>query len=540
MEKCGTGYPRVRRAGLLTARGFVFWPLCLVCFLCAGFVFPQETEMILSQPPYTAGEPFSLSFVFYGVDPEDVRPAGSGASGEFFPHGENFPDSFTAESVRKTLSFFSRTGKFAGHPARAAVVSLDIRPEYAGDFVLGPFSFRAGNRQVSFAPLRITVEAPRLSLPEKTDGSRLEWRMQSGGKWTAPENLPSVPAGQEVLLALFVPEGVSGSLSCPVPEDTLLVPDTIPETAAGDSRTGAGDSLHPAAVYRWTPLLPGVISLPRAVLTPESGTPLVSGTPSVLVRPAPNPDSSALSGGNAQAAGAETGTPAAENAADGRTDGQDSRLSGPEKPAALSVQETDPPLAAGLAAACSALWDAGEYPQVAVMLRAAAGSRLFFASRLAEMRDAAEDALGVHGSSSGWLSRLVFFLPFACFPAAVACAVCFALRGKKVSGRPVNPGRPGRKAAAVSGVLFLLCGTLSLACRAASGGIRETAASGGVLFRIPDTGAEAVTRLRPGEALRVRGTAPGWLRAETLSGESGWYPLADAVVYQSGDLNEFR
>ena len=47
MEKCGTGYPRARRAGLLTARGFVFWPLCLVCFLCAGFVFPQETEMIL-------------------------------------------------------------------------------------------------------------------------------------------------------------------------------------------------------------------------------------------------------------------------------------------------------------------------------------------------------------------------------------------------------------------------------------------------------------------------------------------------------------
>ncbi len=536
MEKIGRNSQGNARTGLLNAAALRLKTFSAGCFLlfCAFAPFAAETEMIMSEPPFVSGEAFTVSFVFYGTSPDAVFWEGEGDTAADYGYiEETFPPSFSIETVRKSSAALPQQGVFASSGSRAAVIAIEIIPEEAGEFDIGPFLFRAGSERVTFAPVHISVVDSAFQAGGQSSGDlRLFWLVQKrqGGGFVAPSEALSLEAGQGALIILMAPLHVEGSISCPAPENALL--ETASLASLGlDSLLPVSDEggYSPAAAYIWTPLFSGRQSLPRALFSPAGGGAASFSEDAEADIAAPQ---------ISQSLPPEQGFPTVVLPSEPPSILPQKK---PEKPAAFSMLATDSRFEASLAEKASSLWDEGQHARAAVILRSAENA-FPFRQRIAEMRSAADNALGVEGKSVGTLERCLFFAPFVLILLVlVLFAVLFiswAVASKKGGRR--DPSFGGKK-------LIIACAAFAaLAAGGAlytslSGGMEEAAAvSGGFLRRVPDTEAAAVAAVKPGTPLKIESRTPSWFYVKTLSGESGWYPSSEIIVYTTGDLHEFR
>lgn len=517
MEKIGGHSQRKPCAGLLS-KAAQLRSLCLALSLlfCAFPLFAAKTEMIISESPFVAGERLTLSFLFYGTSPSAVSFAGEGGNIE-----KSFPPSFLVESVKKSIATPSRQGGFATVKARTALVAIEVIPTEAGEFSIGPFNFIAGRERVSFPVTRILVEGA----PYSQQGAplRLFWLVQErqGEKLVAPAQAARLEAGRETLIVLMAPTTAKGSVSCPAPENALL------ETAGVNSLElttllppVATGGYSPAASYIWTPLFAGRQALPKAAFSSAEGGAVSFSEDAEVAVAAVRVDKSTQSEQEAAAPSLQPD-------------------SSPKKPDELLVRGTDSRFVANIANAASAFWDEGQHVKAAVILRAAENA-FPFRKRIAEMRSASDKALMVEGKSAGVLDLALLFAPFMLvlldLILFVALFISWATSGKK--GKKPKLSFGGKK-------LIIACALFSaIAAGCAlyghfSGGVEEAAATGGLLRRVPDAEAAVVVALKPAAPLKIERRTQSWLYVKTPSGEAGWYPYSEIIVYKSGDLHEF-
>ena len=532
MEKNGRNSHGNARAGLLKSGAWRIRAFLLACFLlfCAFAPFAAETEMMLSGPPFVAGEAFAVSFAFYGASPDAVFWEGEGDTASGYGYMEEaFPPSFSLEAVRKSSAAMPQQGVFASSGSRAAVIAIEIIPKEAGEFDIGPFLFRAGSERVTFAPVHISVAAPASQAGGQSSGElRLFWLVQErqGGGLVPPSEAFSLEAGQGALIVLMSPSHAEGSVSCPAPENALLESASVnPLEIDSLLPFGLPSGYSPAAAYIWTPLFHGRQSLPQAAFSPAGGGAASFSEEAEAVIAAPQIEQSLPPEQGLPAATALPPEPPAPLL---------------EKPAAFSPRAADSRFEASLANAASSLWDEGQQARAAVILRSAENA-FPFRKRIAEMRSAADEALDVEGKSVGALERLLFFAPFVLILLVLilfaALFISWAAPSKK--GGKSDPSFGGKKLIISCAVLAALAAGGAL-CASLSGGMEEAAASGGFLRRVPDGEAAAVALVKPGAPLKIESRTASWLYVKTLSGEAGWYPSSEIIVYKSGDLHEFR
>lgn len=561
MEKSGGRRHLVSCPGLLNtvfARVFVFISFLLISISA----FSLETEITVSSSHPVAGESFSISFTFYGCEPADVSADFEGVPESSVPSaafGSRSPDlaegvlpaSFRADALRKTLSFLSPPGLLPPRAQATTVVTIEVTPLDPGSFTTGAFAFTAAGEKIVFPPIVVFVRAD-LASDDAYTHSRVSWFVAYNHTVVPADRFTDVHAGSPVLILLAVPAGLEGDVFCPPPENALLEP--VPTFADRASFVDAAEvhGVSFAAAFYWTPLSAGRQDLPRATVSVAaaggSETTLRSVPCGVEVLPAvsaaPRFDGDRAASDRAASFGSSSpDAPVQPDAPVAR-----------EAPAAFSPGGISSPFELNVAARCRMLWGSGEYASAVALLRMA--ERVcFFYPGLAEMRKAAEAALGVNGMSPGFFSSSAFFLPFVLIPVSVMCLCAAAVsyirrksirrantRSENVRHESSRSRRQRRTPPA-----FLFCALAVVAALSCvllrpvfSGGITEAAAKGGSLFHIPEIDSTPVCSVAEGSAVKILDKAGGWFYIETEFGDTGWYPFENIVVYTSGELNEFR
>lgn len=531
MEKIGGKRNPEFRAGLLK---FAFWAALIFVFyvIYPMGIFPADVELRLSSTEFFEGEPFTLAFIFYGLNPDEIQGelenislAGEISREEIF--NGIIPGSFKVDAYRKTLSFLSPPGVSPPKTVPATVITLDITASEPGNFISGPFIFSAAGERVVFDPVTIYVRNSVSSLLNGGSfytGTNIFWLLEENSSFVTADNFSGVPAGTRVVIVLAVPSELKGRVSCSVPENAILESAGEILNSEGFKEKAFPPGVSCAEAFYWTPLFSGNQSLPQAVFSFTSETSAdvsLSPTP-VYVEVLSAPSNLAE---NKSIPSKDTG---------GNT--------GEFQPAAVKI---DMPSAFGLetgsdrvfelnvAAKCRELWREGSYASAAVLLRTAENTS-FFSPKITEMRRAVDNILSVKGNSSGKIVRVVLFLPLFLLPAGLLfLSGALFLRIKSCGNRAVRP-------LFFAGVILTSFGLFFSGYIKISGGVTESASTGGVLFLIPETKSTPVTSVPPGTPLKILEKAGGWYYVETNSGESGWYPFDSTVVYTSGDLNEFR
>ena len=499
-----------------------------ICVLFPLSVFPVEAELKLSSSDFFEGEPFTLAFIFYGLNPDEVtgefEAAGGLSSGaEDNPSAGIFPESFKIEAFRKTLSFLSPPGASSARSIPSTVVTFDIVARDSGNFTAGPFRFSAAGEAFVFDPVAVYVgkiESGFLSDDSFYTGTSIFWLLEEEGSFVSPEDFAGAVSGRSVRIVFAVPRELEGEVFSPAPENAILEAAPLPDETGGLS----GPNISFAAAFYWTPLYPGKQELPQAVFsfTAESGAEVSLSSSPAYVDVLPDTDGTAESGSSSFV------RPGGEKKQE-----NPSSAVNPEIPAALVLGEDSPGFELAVAEKCRGLWAEGSYASAAVLLRTAESLYPMY-SGISGMRKAVDEALSVKGKSSGNIELAVFFLPFFLIPASVVVLAASLLVFLK------NRKNGTAKILLFTGAAVLVLGLGFSVYTRLSGGIMEAASTGGVISLIPEINSTPVAPAPAGTPLKILGKAGGWYHVRTNSGESGWYPFEDTVVYTSGDLNEFR
>lgn len=509
--------------------------LGLTLLFASPSLFAAESEMIVSQPPFLAGQPFTVSFLFYGIPPdavffdeEGVEDAPSGKEAGAFGILEGaLPPSFLIETAKKSSIALPRQGVFAASGSLAAVIEMEIIPLEAGEFEIGPFSFVAQGERVAFPAARVFVEPSSGSSELQGRRPAPFWLMQGreGSRLILPEEALGLEAGRGILIVLMAPLQAEGNVSCPAPENALLERIDVDSLDIEELLPATDFSGYsPAAAYIWTPLFSGKQSLPQAAFAPAEGGEAAFceyaeaevAAPQLARLPAPD---------SQDYAGEDTAAPAKEQ-------------SPPEKPDELSARASDSRLEASLAAEAARLWDEGQQAKAAAMLRCAE-SAFPFSKRIAEMRLSIDEALDVEWKPSLSAKRILLFAPLILIPLSL-----IILASSVISWLALCKKGGGQGAFWKQKKLIVFCSVLAAGLGAVlytrfSGGIEEAAATGGFLRRVPDAEGAAVAALKHGAPLKIESRSQSWLYVKTLSGDAGWYPSCEIIVYTSGDLHDF-
>ncbi|MDR2516433.1 MAG: SH3 domain-containing protein [Spirochaetaceae bacterium] len=163
-------------------------------------------------------------------------------------------------------------------------------------------------------------------------------------------------------------------------------------------------------------------------------------------------------------------------------------------------------------------WEAGHFAEALALLRAEESASLF-GPCWRPLRRSLEQGLGLENTvDETWLPRR-FFL--AGGVAGILAVLVLLFWGKRKRG-----------AAYRAGVFFLfLFAAFCVFGFSASAGKRRALAQGGAARAAPAPGSSVLFTFSPGERLRVRAAAGGWMYAENAAGRAGWVPAESVIRY---------
>lgn len=429
----------------------------------------------------------------------------------------DLPPSLVLDRIRTTPRFVGRDGGANPEPEEKwTAVEFFFIPGQAGPVSLAPFEARAPGR---------LGYSPRVSAVIRDDS-------REDVLWAAWDLVPdSLTIGQsaEVRLHLITEQAenrqdaaVSYLIEAPV---NALV-ETLDITEAGPGEFILRFQIIPLAGSA-VRIPPALLKYGDASLTVSSREfrvlPVVSSGMD-LQRPDPVPDRDMITG-----TGAEAGGGAARS-------GKEPTQAPPFPDASRAVF---PLFRTGYDRAvreARSYWEQGLYAEALAVLRLNE-RELAAGPVLADLRRAAETALGIgFTGDETWRPRF-FFLVLAGAASFILIFILLAIRGAGGgrNGFPVTSGSSW----GYTCIVIVLCGAIGIGfCgffrpgwitppgTSGAGILRETGA-----FRVPENGTVPAVLFREGEAVQIRSIVDAWVYIESFGGKAGWVPLDRIIPY---------
>ncbi len=477
MEKSGRQFLRLAHGRLLSLLACFFFLV-----ISAGLPLTAlEVDLFVSSFEITAGEPLAISFTVRGSEPASTGLA-----------EPQVPASFVPSSGSKELVQLESTGIFAGSRTRGTVIRREWIPSESGSFSLGPFTVSSGAESVTLPPVYITVVSPKAA-----EYSALRWAVSGGGAATGKPFRIS-------LEGLF--EGTPGPVACAAPENALLaaVPQTSGEIPAEETASG----WRTVALYDWTPLAAGTLSLPSALLEYT--------TPSGAVRKIASQNRTVDVSASAPVTG-QIPVPRILGRAFTRPPAAPAAKTGTDAVAPIVLDDLPPDLAERLSAIP---WQKGNYAVILHALRSAEYGSLF-PSRCRTVRLAAEAGLSL-GKTLDVPPAAWKFWCVTGFTVLLFLSLLLRLSG------PASPLLRGLAFAGFSCSILLAIFAVYVYTRDMQ---PAGVAAGGDLLTVPEPSSTVIETLAEGRTVHIRRRAGDWLFVSTDSSLEGWLPAAGVLQY---------
>jgi len=481
MEKSGRQFLRLAHGRLLSLLACIF-----ILAISAGMhLTALEVDLFVSSFEITAGEPLVISLTARGSEPASTSLA-----------EPQVPVSFLPSSGTKELVQLESTGIFAGSRTRGTVIRREWIPSESGSFSLGPFTVSSGAESITLPPVYITVVSPKAA-----EYSALQWAVSGGGAVTGAA---TGKAYRITLEGLF--EGTPGPVACAAPENALLA--AVPQTSGENPAVETASGWRTVAIYDWTPLAAGTLSLPSALLEYTA--------PSGAVRKIASQNRTVDVSASAPVTG-QTPVPRILGRAFTRSPTAPAAKTGTDAAAPIVLDD----LPADLAERLSVIpWQKGNYAVILHALRSAEYGSLF-PSRCRTVRLAAEAGLSLGktldvppAAWKFWCVTGFAVLLFLSLLLRLSGPASHLLRGLSYTGF-------------ICSVLLAIFAVYVYTRDMQPAGV----AAGGDLLTVPEPSSTVIETLAEGRTVHIRRRAGEWLFVSTDSSLEGWLPAAGVLQY---------